>query len=136
MDNIVVSSGTVPKMDTSLRVTVPRNIGMELYEVLNKSNWKGVDTGKGRDRTQIGLAFTYILKDMPEIEQVIFDPPATIVYWKDGTKTVVKVDQSAKKKKDRDKFREDYGLAMAIARKYFGGRKEFKEAVENGKHCK
>lgn len=27
---------------------------------------------------------------LPEIKKVIFNPPATIVFWLDGTKTVVK----------------------------------------------
>ena len=46
------------------------------------------------------------------IEQVIFNGPATIVYWKDGCKTVVKCQEGAMN--DHEK-----GLAMAIARHYF-----------------
>ena len=69
---------------------------------------------------------------LPEIEKVIFNPPATIVMWSDGTKTVVKAtDTPPKGKKRGDKFREDYGLAMAIAKKYFGNRSRFLKAVEN-----
>lgn len=65
---------------------------------------------------------------MPEIERIIFHDPATIVYWSDGTKTVVKANQSGKKR-SRDKFREDYGLAMAISKKFAGGRAEFNHLV-------
>lgn len=43
------------------------------------------------------------------IEKVIFNNPATIVFWKDGTKTVVKV--------CNEKFDPEKGLAMAIAKK-------------------
>ncbi len=71
-----------------------------------------------------------VMTDMPRIDHVIFHDPATIVYWDDGTKTVVKANRSGKKK-DRDKFREDYGLAMAIAKKYLGGRAAFEKAVAN-----
>lgn len=47
-----------------------------------------------------------------EIDRVIFNPPATIVYWKDGSKTVVKVH-------DED-FDEEKGFAMAVCRKLYG----------------
>lgn len=51
----------------------------------------------------------------PEIKKVIFNDPATIVFWNDGTKTVVKKQNKDKKKK----FDKEKGLAMAIAKKYF-----------------
>lgn len=44
------------------------------------------------------------------IEKVIFNPPATIVFWKDGSKTVVKT--------QGDVFNPETGLAMAISRHY------------------
>lgn len=50
---------------------------------------------------------------IPEIENVIFNNPATIVFWNDGTKTVVKA-------QDDDVFDPEKGLAMAIAKKAFG----------------
>ena len=46
------------------------------------------------------------------IERVIFNPPATIVLWKDGTKTVVKV--------HNEEFDKEKGLAMAILRSEYG----------------
>lgn len=51
---------------------------------------------------------------MNSITNVIFNNPATIVYWSDGTKTVVKCDE-------RDEFDPEKGLAMAICKKHFGG---------------
>ena len=61
-----------------------------------------------------------------KIKEVIFNPPATIVLWKDGTKTVVK---ATDEEYDREK-----GLAMAIVKKLCGntGRynEVFKEALE------
>lgn len=46
---------------------------------------------------------------MPGIDRIIFNNPATIVYWTDGTKTVVKA--------HGEEFSEEHGLAMAFARK-------------------
>lgn len=43
------------------------------------------------------------------IEKVIFNPPATIVIWLDGTKTVVKC--------NGEKFDQEKGLAMAISKR-------------------
>lgn len=45
------------------------------------------------------------------IEKVIFNSPATIVFWKDGTKTIVKCQEGAT-------FDPEKGLAMAISRHY------------------
>ena len=49
---------------------------------------------------------------MPKIEKVIFNPPATIVLWKDGSKTVVKC-------QDGDEFDWEKGLAMAYVKRAF-----------------
>lgn len=46
------------------------------------------------------------------IKQVIFNGPATIVYWKDGSKTIVKCQEGAVNDPEK-------GLAMAVARHYF-----------------
>ena len=47
------------------------------------------------------------------IEDVIFNPPATVVFWKDGTKTAVKC-------KADEEFDYEKGLAMAICKKLYG----------------
>ena len=49
------------------------------------------------------------------IKDVIFNKPATIVFWTDGTKTVVKCQND-------DVFDPEKGLAMAIAKKAFGNK--------------
>ena len=51
---------------------------------------------------------------LPAIEKVIFNDPATIVLWKDGTKTVVKA--------ENEYFDPEKGLAMAIAKKAMGNK--------------
>lgn len=47
------------------------------------------------------------------IDKVIFNPPATIVFWKDGTKTVVKC-------KEGEEFSEWAGIALCLAKKMYG----------------
>ena len=47
-----------------------------------------------------------------EITNVIYNDPATIVFWSDNTKTIVKA--------TNEKFDPEKGLAMAIAKKYYG----------------
>ena len=47
------------------------------------------------------------------IKKVIFHDPATIVYWKDGTKTVVKCSKD-------DKYSKEAGLAFCIMKKLYG----------------
>lgn len=49
----------------------------------------------------------------PSIKNVIFNGPATIVMWKDGTKTVVQC-------RGDDVYDPEKGLAMAISKKVFG----------------
>jgi hypothetical protein len=60
---------------------------------------------------------------IPQIKQIIFNNPATIIYWQDGTKTVVKVMEG-------DTFNEEYGVAMAYMKKIFGSSTKFKKMVE------
>lgn len=55
------------------------------------------------------------------IENVIFNNPATIVFWSDGTKTVVKRQRGDKK------FDQEKGLAMAICKKVMGNKGNFND---------
>ena len=52
-------------------------------------------------------------KSIPDIKNVIYNDPATIVFWSDGSKTVVKCGED-------DEFDEEKGLAMAISKKALG----------------
>lgn len=49
------------------------------------------------------------------ITKVIFNNPATIVFWNDGSKTVVKCNPE-------DKFDPEKGLAIACMKKLFGNK--------------
>lgn len=57
---------------------------------------------------------------LPEIENVIFSGPATIVMWKDGTKTVVKCQED-------DEYSMEVGLTMCIAKKALGNKGNFND---------
>lgn len=54
-------------------------------------------------------------RQLPVIENVIFNAPATIVFWGDDTKTVVKCQPD-------DTFSRETGLAMAITKKVYGNK--------------
>ena len=64
------------------------------------------------------MKFNGFLYLYPKPEKVVFHDPATVVYWSDGTKTVVKCGP-------HDTFDPEKGLAMAIAKKHFGNGNEF-----------
>lgn len=58
------------------------------------------------------------------IKDVIFAPPATIVYWSDGSKTVVKCSE-------KDVFDPEKGLAMAIAKRCGGNKGSYYREIQN-----
>ena len=57
------------------------------------------------------------------ITKVIFNPPATIVLWNDGTKTVVKTQNG-------EVFDPEKGLAMAISKKALGNKGNYFEQIK------
>ena len=63
-----------------------------------------------------GLTFTCSYTtpkfDKDQIKNVIYNDPATIVFWKDGTKTVVQC-----QKYKGDTYNPELGLAMCIIKK-------------------
>lgn len=58
-----------------------------------------------------------------EIENVIFNYPATIVLWEDGTKTVVKCQEG-------DEYSKETGLALCFAKKALGNQGNFNEVFK------
>ena len=57
---------------------------------------------------------------LPEIKNVKFNGPATVVFWADGTKTVVKCQGG-------DDYSEEVGLAMCIVKKAFGNTSKYND---------
>lgn len=90
------------------RLFIPKKI--DPYEVLISSfkiaNSAGADFD-GDIRYRLGTIYP--------IKKVIFNNPATIVLWQDGTKTIVRC-------QDGESFDEEKGLAMAISKKALGNK--------------
>ena len=57
------------------------------------------------------------------IKKVIFNDPATIVYWEDGTKTVVKCGKN-------DTFDAEKGLALCFMKKALGNKGNFNNTIK------
>lgn len=57
-----------------------------------------------------------------KINKVIFNNPATIVIWNDGTKTVVKA--------INEPFDKEKGLAMAVSKRFFGNKGNYYEVFK------
>jgi hypothetical protein len=78
---------------------------------------KGYDEPLSRKRTSYSNITKVAYKAFHPfaIEKVIFNDPATIVMWKDGTKTVVKCNEG-------DTYDPEKGLAMAISKKALGNK--------------
>lgn len=76
----------------------------------------------------IGLAaFLSSLCDSPvdlKVEEVMFNPPATIVRWSDGTKTVAKCSPE-------DTFNEELGFAMACTKKLIKPYDTIQDLIKN-----
>lgn len=62
-----------------------------------------------------GITDVRIRSMVPEIDRVTWNGPATVVFWKDGSKTVVKCG-------DKDDFDKEKGLAMAFMKKILGNK--------------
>ena len=60
---------------------------------------------------------------IPQIKNVIFNYPATIVFWNDDTKTVVKCDE-------RDQFDPEKGITMAFFKKMHGNIGHYFEEIK------
>lgn len=56
------------------------------------------------------------------IKDVIFNNPATIIIWGDGTKTVVKCQQG-------DEYEPELGFLLAVAKKAFGNRGAYNDVM-------
>lgn len=83
-----------------------------------------------KDALKMAINSIYGLTDLKKetnmlkgkIEKVIFNNPATIVFWKDGTKTVVKA--------SNEEFDSEKGLAMAIAKKALGNEGNYFDEIK------
>lgn len=84
---------------------------IEIRGILRDYDWKP----KRRKAIDYNKLYMAMFWQMPKIKDVKFNDPATIVFWADGTKTVVKC-------QDDDIFDPEKGLAMAITKKALGNK--------------
>lgn len=57
-------------------------------------------------------------------KEVIFAPPATIVYWQDGSRTVVKCSEE-------DEFSEEMGFVLCFMKKMFGNNGSYNNYIND-----
>ena len=79
-----------------------------------------IEYGKAFKAPQRYSSYQY---PIPQIKNVIFNYPATIVFWNDDTKTVVKCDE-------RDQFDPEKGITMAFFKKMHGNIGHYFEEIK------
>lgn len=124
----------------------------ELRTIIQKNSWMEMNLkpfrtdplGKvvAKSETRDGLRFTcalidemheYVNNDIdvtrklgstkPAVKNVIFNDPATIIFWTDGTKTVVKCQEG-------DTYNRETGFVMAYLKKVLGNDNTFNKEIE------
>ena len=90
--------------------------------VENKNEWARISTIAFTEKVQ----YNRIPYGFMTIKNVVFNDPATIVLWEDGTKTVVKCGED-------EEFDWEKGLAMAIAKKAFGNQGNYFNQIKKWK---
>jgi hypothetical protein len=94
------------------------------YLIVPRGAAKYIEMRKQMLNARYGIGTASLL---PDIDDVIFSGPATVVKWKDGTKTVVKCAKN-------DNFDPEKGLAMAIAKKALGNKGNYYETIRKWMH--
>lgn len=80
-------------------------------------------TGLYQTQMNARLEITEQIKNSPFVKKVIFNNPATIVFWKDDTKTVVKA-------QDGEKYDEEKGLALCFMKKSLGNKGNYNNEIK------
>ena len=97
--------------------TIPPQIGfvvsykdVEYVYTGPETGWVAINNYR-KEETEMPVRYDRIYPRLA-IKKVVFNAPATIVFWDDGTKTVVKC--------ENEEYDPEKGLAMAIAKKALG----------------
>ena len=106
----------IKRFETNLKIRTEDEIVKETIDAMDRFWIDETDRILGMKK----LAIPADRNRLPSIKQVVFHDPATIVYWLDGTRTVVKC-------QDGDVYDPEKGLAMAICKKALGNK---------GNYCK
>lgn len=102
---------------------------MDYTIVDNHTEFSGYLVGRGEPEPYYRndfLAKTFNLPK-PTIKNVIFNNPATVVMWSDGTKVVVKCQPG-------DVYSKETGLALCIAKKFLGNKGNFNDVFKQWIH--
>ena len=125
---------TATDMVDSLRYKVFRNL-FDVTEYCKhdaystEAVWKEVkkmgpnDGWNGEFKLDVDWKAFTLTPPIPKIKKVIFHNPATIVFWDDGTKTVVKAQEG-------DGWNSEKGLAMAIVKKTIGLKEFYNQYIK------
>lgn len=136
-DNIEYASPEMVEVhdDISICYRSRRPLNNWLHEIISEEPKKeNLKILSGKTAYARGTKLTGTIKDqivsVPSIKNVIFSDPATIIFWMDGTKTVVKT-------QDGEKYDKEKGFAMAVCKKVFGNERDyyhvFKRWMRKGK---
>ena len=101
-------------------LVIPSDRYTMMFNCINKNDSATKAEILSTNATSIPKAVPKPTNYLPEIKNVKFDGPATIVFWADGTKTIVKC-------QDGDDYSEEVGLAMCIVKKAFGNRSAYND---------
>ena len=99
---------------------VNRGAADELKRITKKLGYGGDFDGDTVSKVTITGGLT--MHTNFEIKNVIFNDPATIVFWADGSKTIVKA--------ENDGYDPEKGLAMAIAKKALGNKGNYYNTIK------
>lgn len=138
-DEVISFSYSPERTSTGMTIKIrfaPKKTATEVAKEVNEGKW-----GYGADRIQrlkeAGYSYNEVqseanrllyvpCKPESKIKNVVFNDPATIVFWSDGTKTVVKCGEN-------DIYDPEKGLAMAVAKKYLGTNKSHSNYMDEFK---
>ncbi len=101
-------------------LVIPSDRYTMMFNCINKNDSATKAEILSTNATSIPKAVPKPTNYLPEIKNVKFDGPATIVFWADGTKTVVKCQGG-------DDYSEEVGLAMCVVKKAFGNKSKYND---------
>lgn len=105
-----LETGYVYKPEFEPESLYPRLFSIQDYNKADIELTKHIE----RRMSSMGMVIPELNNRKLAIKDVIFNDPATIILWTDGTKTVVKA--------VNEPFDKEKGLSMAIAKKFFGNK--------------
>ena len=106
--------------DDALKRAINSIYGTDAFITMPRQSGRTMTSLKILEETMNKINFNRVY-DI-SIKNVIFNDPATIVFWADGTKTVVKA--------ENEEFDPEKGLAMAISKKVLGNKGNYYETFK------